>query len=276
MNRSLILLLTAAPVLAQAPATQPSKIPRSAQVAGVVKPEAAQKDMPVNVEAARAIFAKWTEAQQLLAREKREWSQAEELIKQRLELLKTEETKLAKFRDEYQANITDADKKKAEMIATRDNIAAEMKKLAGSVGELEMRIRKLVPKLPEPLQRKIQPLVEKMPADPLKTDIAVPARFQFILGVLQEVNKANSVITVELEDRKLDDGKTVQVRTIYVGLAQAYYVTADRKRAGVGVPGEQGWEWKTSNELAARLSDAVDIFQNKGHAHFIPLPVRIQ
>lgn len=276
MHFSITLLLLAGPVLAQTAAPSSTTVPRSAQVAGVVKPAAAARDVPVNVEAARALFAKWTEAQQLLAREKREWAQAEELIKQRLELLKTEEKKLEKFRDEYQANVTDADKKKAEMIAARDAIAAEMKKLAGSVGELEARIRKLMPQLPEPLQRKIQPLVEKMPSDPSKTDIAVPARFQFILGILQEINKANSVITVELEDRKLDDGKTAQVRTIYLGLAQAYYVTADRKRAGIGTPSPQGWQWKSSNELAPRLADAVDIFQNKGHAHFIPLPVRIQ
>jgi hypothetical protein len=278
MQRLLILIAASGSLFAQTTPTPapPAKVPRSAQVAGVVKPAVAARDAAVNVEAARAVFAKWTEAQQLLAREKREWSQAEELIKQRLDLLKTEEKKLQKFRDEYQANITDADKKKAEMIATRDSIAAEMKKLSESVGVLETRIRKLVPQLPEPLQRKIQPLVEKMPSDPAKTDIAVPARFQFILGVLQEINKANSVITVELEDRKLDDGKTAQVRTIYVGLGQAYYVTADRKKAGIGTPSAEGWVWKASNDLAPRLADAVDIFQNKGHAHFIPVPVRIQ
>src|SRR5687768_3005245 len=185
MHFSIPFLLFAVPLLAQAAAPSSSTVPRSAQVAGVVKPAVPQKYVPVNVEAARALFAKWTEAQQLLSREKREWAQAEELIKQRLELLNTEEKKLEKFRDEYRANITDADKKKAEMIAARDVVVAEMKKLAGSVGELESRIRKLVPQLPEPLQRKIQPLAEKMPPDPNKTDIAVPARFQFILGILQ-------------------------------------------------------------------------------------------
>lgn len=276
MKWTFISALLPATILAQA-APDPAKPAQRAPAPppGLQKPPE-KKESDFNVDAARVLFAKWTEAQQLLAREKREWAQAQELIKQRIALLKTEEQKLIKFRDEYKANITDADKKKAEMIATRDNIANEMKKLGESVGELEGRIRKLVPQLPDPLQRKLQPLVEKMPVDSAKTEIAVPARFQFILGILQEVNKANTTITVELEDRKMDDGRTLQVRTIYVGLAQAYYVSADRKQAGVGVPSEQGWQWRAANDLAAKLAEAVDIFQNKGHAHFIPVPARIQ
>jgi len=45
--------------------------------------------------------------------------------------------------------------------------------------------------------------------------------------------------------------------------------------AGIGRPTTNGWEWLPANELAARVTDAMQIMQNKATARFVPLPVKI-
>ena len=71
-----------------------------------------------------------------------------------------------------------------------------------------------------------------------------------MLGILNEVNKANSEMTVVYEVRALPDGTNAEVQCIYVGLAQAYYISP-RGEAGIGRPSEDGWKWAPAPEAAA-------------------------
>jgi hypothetical protein len=62
---------------------------------------------------------------------------------------------------------------------------------------------------------------------------------------------------------------------MYVGLAQAYYVSAGGE-AGIGKPGADGWKWQPSKAIANDLLTALDIIQGKHSPAFIQLPVSIQ
>ena len=95
-----------------------------------------------------------------------------------------------------------------------------------------------------------------------------------MIGILNEVGKANGEVTVATEIRTLSDGKPTEVKTLYVGMGQAYYVSA-KGDAGVGRPSANGWAWESDNALAARITDAMQILQNKATAKFVPLPVKI-
>ena len=62
---------------------------------------------------------------------------------------------------------------------------------------------------------------------------------------------------------------------IYVGLAQAYYVSA-KGEAGIGRPSEDGWKWEPSKAIAADVLQAIEIIQGKHSPAFVPLPVKLQ
>jgi hypothetical protein len=49
-----------------------------------------------------------------------------------------------------------------------------------------------------------------------------------------------------------------------------------RGEAGVGRPGEAGWEWTAANHLAQDVADVIEILENKGKPKFVALPVTIQ
>ena len=104
---------------------------------------------------------------------------------------------------------------------------------------------------------------------------SVAERAQNVLGILNEANKANTEINVSFEVHNLSDGTPSEVQAIYVGLAQAYFVSA-KGEAGVGRPGPDGWVWTPSNGVASRINRALEIIQGKHAPSFVPLPVKIQ
>jgi hypothetical protein len=98
---------------------------------------------------------------------------------------------------------------------------------------LEGELKKLKGILPAPIYSKVQALYERMPADPKTTKVSLAERYQNILGILNEADKANSEITVLAEVRELPGTPATEVETIYVGLAQAYFVNAERNPAKI-------------------------------------------
>jgi hypothetical protein len=232
-------------------------------------------DVPL-VDAGRAEFAKWVETQQLLAKEKKDWQQGKEILQSRIGLVNNEiaamEAKLA----ELQTSAHEADSRRAETSAQDETLRQTAGRLAAWAGELEGDIRRLYARLPEPVQAKLKPLHDRIPDDPARTSVSVAERLQNIVGILNQVNKANNEITLATEVRALSDGRPAEVRTVYVGLAQAYYVSATGAEAGIGRPSTAGWQWQSANELAPSVLQVVEVLQNKAKPMFVSLPVKVQ
>lgn len=224
----------------------------------------------------RLTMGKWIETQQIISKERKEWLQGKEILLARLELVKKEQAGLEEKIKQAEAQSAETAKKKADLIAENDKLKAASAQLAQSVSGMESEIRRLFKILPEPIQAKLQPLYQRFPEDPTNTKISAAERFQNVLGILNEVNKANNEITVSYEVRNLSDGKPSEVKVMYLGLAQAYYVSA-KGEAGVGNAGPDGWKWEpASREVSADIFNALEIIQGKQTPAFVPLPVKIQ
>jgi hypothetical protein len=104
--------------------------------------------------------------------------------------------------------------------------------------------------------------------------VSIAERFQNVLGILNDLNKANNETTVNFEVRNLSDGKPSEVRVLYIGLAQAYYLSA-QDEAGIGRPGPDGWVWEPANAIADRIRLALDVIASKQKPAFVALPVKI-
>jgi hypothetical protein len=140
---------------------------------------------------------------------------------------------------------------------------------------MEAEVRKLFKSMPEPIQTKLLPLSQRIPEDASNTRVSAAERFQNVLGILNELNKANNEITVAYEVHTLAGGKPSEVQAIYVGLAQAYYVSASGE-AGIGRPTADGWKWEPSKAVAGDVSTALEILQGKHTPVFVALPVKLR
>jgi uncharacterized protein YPO0396 len=224
---------------------------------------------------ARASLAKWVETQQLISKEKRDWQQGKQILQSRIDAVNGEIAALTERLAETRHNAAEANGKKAGEVAANDTLQKAGIELASWVTGLESGLRTLQARLPEPLLQKVKPLYDRMPADARATNVSLAERFQNVAGILNEVGKFNSDITMVTEVRTVSDGKPAEVRTVYVGLAQAYYVSP-KGDAGIGRPGATGWEWSAAREIAPQIAQAVEVLQNKAKPSFVSLPVKVQ
>jgi hypothetical protein len=224
---------------------------------------------------ARSSLAKWVETQQLIAKEKREWQEGKQILQSRIDAVNGEIAALKERMDETRRTAVEANEKKAGEVAENESLQKAGVELATWVTGLEGAMRTLQTRLPEPLLQKVKPLYDRMPADARATNVSLAERYQNVVGILNEVGKFNNDITMVTEVRTLSDGKPAEVRTVYVGLAQAYFVSP-KGDAGIGRPGAAGWEWTVAREIAPQIEQAVEILQNKAKPQFVSLPVKVQ
>jgi cell division protein FtsB len=250
-----------------APARAQTPVPASAP--------AAAPSAPPTVDEAKLLFGKWIETQQIVARERKDWQLQKDVLANRLEVVDKEvavhEQKLA----DSKGAVAKLAKDREELQAQNTSLAAVTTQLATEVAALEQDVRRLHKQAPPHVQEKTAPLVQRIPADAATTKITVAERFQNVLGVLNELNKANQEIAVTFEVRDLGSGRKAEVRVLYLGLAQAWYVSSGGE-AGVGVPGPDGWVWTPDPSIGNRVRHALEIRAGSEKPSFVPLPVRIR
>jgi hypothetical protein len=240
--------------------------------------ESGQGTSPATLEETRLIMGKWIETQQIISKERGEWQQGKEILASRIDLLNKEVAELDGKIAESQASLAEAEAKRAEQKAAIAELTSVNDRLAEAAGAMETEISRLLPSVPDPLLTKLEPLILRMPADPRDRTVSVPERFQNILVILGELTKSNNELSVHYEVRTLADGKPSEVRAIYVGLAQAFYVSQGGE-AGIGLPGApgaEGWTWEPSKGIAKELLLALEILEGKHTPDFVPLPVKLQ
>ncbi len=230
----------------------------------------------VRIDAARTTLEKWVEAQRLISREKQDWKLGREMLKDRLEVIQQEIDSLQERIKDAQDNIAKADKKRTDLLEENEQLKEASASLGALVGGLEARTRKLLKRLPQPIRERILPLSQKIPEDPNDTKLSLSGRFQNILGVLNEVNKFHGEISLTSELRELDDGATVEVTALYLGVSQGFYASSDGQYAGFGTASADDWVWSPANHAAPEISRAIAILKNEDEADFVHLPIRIE
>ncbi|MFN7967504.1 MAG: DUF3450 family protein [Acidobacteriota bacterium] len=229
---------------------------------------------PEEIEATRGSISKWIGTQTIIGKERKDWQQGKELLRARIELV-------GKEIEELQAKLAETRGKVAEAAAKRAEVSGQVgrakdvgNQLAQRVAGLEADVKRFYKVLPPYVQEKVDPLYTRMPEAGREDRVSIAERFQNVLGILNEINKANSEITLVSEIRPLDGGKPSEVQTVYFGLAQAYFLSA-KGEAGIGRPTADGWTWQTTT-ASNDIQQMIEILQNKHVPTFVALPVAIQ
>ena len=229
-----------------------------------------------DIQAARDVLQQWVETRRQLSKEKQEWTLGRELLLSRIELVEGEINSVRTKIDEVQASIAESERKRTELEASRATLQTTSDDLALSIATLEERTRGLIARLPDPLREKLRPISQSLPADAATAEKGkLGERFLTVVGILNEVNKFNREVRAESEIRTLSNGSTIEVTTVYLGLGQAYYASADGKEVGFGVPAAQGWTWTAANEHAAEIVRGMAILTKGADAEFVNVPLQI-
>lgn len=228
------------------------------------------------IENTRTALEKWVQTKDLISKEKRDLELKKEILNQRIELVQHEIESLHGKIDGTEASIAEADKKRQDMLEENNKLQEASGSLQNTLITLEQQTQQMLKRLPGPIRDRIKPLSQRLPENPDETKLSISERFQNVVGILNEVDKFNREITVTSEVRNLPDGSSVEVATVYVGIGQAYYASANGSVAGIGTATDEGWVWKQNNQVAPQIADAIAILKNEKVASFVLVPVEIQ
>jgi len=238
-------------------------------------PPATSAAAPATIDETRLALSKWIETQQIISKERKEWQQGKEILAGRVELVEKEIAGIEEKIKQSETVVAESKKKRDDLQRENDLLKAVGAQLTEAVTGMEGEVRRLAKALPTPLIEKLQPLYKRIPEDPTKTRVSIAERYQNVLGILNEVNKANNEVNVSYEVHEIAGGKPSEVKAIYLGLGQAYYVSATGE-AGISHPTLEGWPWEPAKAIAGDVLKTLEIIQGKQTAAFVPLPVKIQ
>ncbi|MEI6877555.1 MAG: DUF3450 family protein [Planctomycetota bacterium] len=276
--------------VAKKPAAAPPKSPTSTTTSTSKKPSAAKPTTTTatktpdatppqaakpSLEETRLTLSKWIETQQIISKERNDWQQGKEILQSRIELVGKEVGVLNEKIAQSQAAVVESNTKRDQLIAENDLLKSSTSQLANAVTVMEEQVKKLSKLMPEPVAARLLPLLQRIPVDPANTRVSTAERFQNVLGILTELNKVNSELAVTYEIKTLADGSSSEVQVLYIGLAQAYYISP-RGEGGIGRPTEDGWKWEPAPATSNSILKALEIIQGKETPSFVPLPMKIQ
>jgi archaellum component FlaC len=228
-----------------------------------------------NIESTRDVLDQWVQTKQITSKEKSDWRLEQSILSDTLKLLSSELTRLDTSLEDLKDSATAADEDRSKLTARKEEIAEASAVVEGSINALETQIKRVVKTLPAPLVDRIKPLIRRLPEDSANTKLSLGERVQNIVGILSQADKFNATLTQTSESRELDSGKVVEVRTLYWGLAMAYYVDAAGEYAGIGFPGKDGWEWPQIEGAGPQIKQLLDVYEGSEEIQFVEVPARI-
>jgi len=255
-----------------------SRIVLAAALVGVALPVvSAWAESAGTIVGFRTKLEKWISTQQLISEEQSDWQAEREMLTSTRDLLRQRKEALEADIAKLGEASTAADEERRELLLERGELQRARRTLQEKIRTMEEQVLTLAPRLPAPLQKSLEPLLVQIPEDPEVDDLPLGRRLVNVLGVLVEAEKFNDTATLSGETRAVADDKRVQVRTLYWGLGQAVYVSAQGEIAGVGQPNADGWEFSLDPGLTDEASRFIDIYEgNLDAIEFVRLPVAIQ
>lgn len=223
----------------------------------------------------RDVLDQWVETRQIISEEKAEWKIERSILGDTVALLSSELERLSKSLEDLEASATAADEDRTQLADEKEQLSAAAAVVESNIGALETQLKRIIVSLPEPLVNKIKPLIRRLPDDPESTKLSLGERVQNIVGILSQADKFNTTLTETSESRELGNGKMVEVRTLYWGLAMAYYVDASAEYAGIGFPGADGWEWPQVEGKGEEIRRLIDVYEGTEEIQFVEVPARI-
>lgn len=224
----------------------------------------------------RGLLEEWVEVEKLITAEREDWVESAATLNDLILLLEREQRTLAAQLADAREVSTEADGRRVELVAERDRLQSVAAGLGASIRRHEVRLRTLAEAFPAPLREQINPLLQRIPTDPERSGLSLGQRAQNLVGILGEVDRFNRVVTLDTRVQPLPDGRSAEVRILYLGLGQAYFADVSGRYAGQLVWTGEAWETVLDPALAPRVSRAIAQLERRHQAEFVALPLEVR
>jgi len=219
------------------------------------------------------ILAQWVETRKQTFETKAKWAEEKRILGDMIQLLEREKEQYSARIEELESDADAIESERASLVESRERLRAFDKTLAARIPKYESQVRALLQRLPAPLLNDLDKLARRLPAPDEDSRRPNSQRLLTLVGILNQVEKFDNEVSLVSEIRTREGG-SVEVKTVYFGLAGAFYVGGNGRTAGLGLPGPDGWEWREDPSLAEAATELVAVYEGAREAAFVPLPVQ--
>ncbi|MCA6063672.1 DUF3450 family protein [Thalassolituus marinus] len=204
----------------------------------------------------------WLDTERQATHLQNDWLQQKPALEQRLTLLKSEQAQLQALLSENHDSRDEVEQKRNELLQQQAQLESEQSGVADVLQALSRRLDALQPMLPPPLQTGWN-----------KSEGAEDDALRLQLARLNRLKEFNERVTLHSMRLPHESGNEVLVQQLYLGLAQAWFVSADGEYRGYGRAEQGQWQWHFSKEInAADIQHAIAIAEKQKPAADIALP----
>ncbi len=218
---------------------------------------------------------RWIEVRNRLAKEEADWRADMSILQSSIETLSSTRDALRKSLAFHQKSIQSLTEKMSEAQSKEQDFQAANGTLAQRIAQYESRILNLVAQLPDPLKKKIAPLVAKIPRARDDSINPLPQRLQNVVAIMTMIDEFNNSLTLSHTIKSLDNGEVIDVRILYWGIAMGFASDATGTKAWLLKPGASGWTWNDYEENAPIVKKAFAIYDKQLDPAIVQLPFEL-
>ncbi len=228
---------------------------------------------------ARSNLEQWIDARKIISEEKNQWLIDVESLTGSIAYLKTEIKTLNKEIESSEKEIGSADINQQNLKESIEVNEDALSLIAEAVPVFEKKLIELSSIFPIVFNDRIASQMRRIPTPGSQKAItaSLEDRIQNVFSILENIEYFNNVVTLTSELRTLSTGEQQEVKTVYLGFGQAYFVDENETYAGWGYPvvGE-GWVWTDDHKIASAVGQSVKALENRKQATFVTVPVLIK
>lgn len=223
-----------------------------------------------------AWVGRWMDLRSAIAEEKSEWQAQRQQWRRELALLETEAERLRSQIAETKLQTASAEAERASAFSRRDALRITLGNIQPALDRVEMRLREWKAWIPPALSRDLEGLFDALPPQGEPADRrSIGARVQAVAALCAAIESLHNEVHLTREMMETENGPRQQVDVLYIGLGCAFAVAPHNDWAAVGRPGRLNWSWQPQPELAARIRDAIRIFNREKTARLVELPLSV-
>ncbi len=217
------------------------------------------------------LVQKWLQLEQQNSAVKRDWQQLKNIMQQRAQLLKAEKQQLENVLYQNQQNTSEVESQRADLLAQQTELESEQAKATRRLEVIVQQLLAFETQLPPPLLTAWQK--EKKG---LEDSSNASQQLQVALALLSRFYEFQNRISVHEMPIEPSDGQPVMVKQLYLGVAQAWFMSRDGRYRGRGFPTVNGWQWQFDESIdPEKIQKAIDIFEKRAEPNLIDLPLKL-
>lgn len=197
------------------------------------------------------------------------WLEQKNSMEQTLTLLNAEQQQLSELNNRRKESTSELAQKREQLVSKQSELESDQQQLNDQLARITGQLLSLQVQLPPPLLSSW-----KNAGDLSDPQLSTTDRLQTALKMLTLLNDFQQRISIHEMAIKHPNGQDIWVKQLYLGAAQAWFVSEDLSYVGIGFPSDLGWQWEFDPSInAEQVALGIAVQQKKRAADWVTLPI---